>query len=150
MKVGVTLQRTASTTLDVGSVITASSNPRRFKLIDFTVGSEAPPADNPFLWQIFARTGAATGGTAPTISHLDQSDTIASTLVANQAPSANGAGGSTAPLVSVPLNQRATYRWVAAPYEEMVSSNANSNGFAAATPTSSAVAVTTSWVMDEL
>ncbi len=151
MRSGATFQRTASATLDVGSFVTAASNPRRFKVYEFNIGSEATPADFAFLWQMFRRTGLATAGSAPTISPLDFSDTVASTLVANQAPSANGAGGSTAPLWTIPLNQRASYRWVAAPDGEMVSSNAASNGYSLATPTAgSLVAVSASMMVNEL
>jgi len=150
MRVGVTTQRTASATLDVGSVLTAAASPRRYKLYELELGSEATPADNAFLWQVFRRTGTATGGTAPTITNLDQDDTIASTLVANQAPTVNGAGGSTAPLLSVPLNQRATFRWVAAPGSELVTNATASQGYATATPTAGGlVAVTSGWLIDE-
>jgi hypothetical protein len=135
MRVGFSLQRTASATLDVGSVLTAAASVRRFKLYDFTCGSEATPADNAFLWQVFRRTGTATGGTAPSITALDQGDTIASTLVTNQAPTVNGAGGSTAPLLTVALNQRATYRWVAPPGGELITNATASQGYAFATPT---------------
>jgi hypothetical protein len=143
--------RTASATLDVGSVINAAASPRRFQLFDLMFGSDATPADFAFLWEFFKRTGTATGGTAPTISPLDVSDTIASTLVANQAPTTNGAGGSTAPLLSVPLNQRASFRWVASPGSELVSPATASNGFAAATPTAGAlVAVECTFLVNEL
>ncbi len=142
-KFNVRMQRTASATLDVGSVITAAANPRRIEVYDVVVGSEASPADNVFLWEILRKTGAATGGTAPTITPLDFSDADASEAVANQAPTADGAG--TAVLFSIPLNQRATFRWVAAPGGELVSSNAASNGIGMDTPTSTAVAVTASF-----
>jgi hypothetical protein len=150
MRVGVSFQRTASATLDVGSLLTAAAAARRYKLLDFTLGSEATPSDVAFLWQLFRRTGTATAGSAPSITNLDQGDTIASTLVANQAPTVNGAGGSTAPLISVALNQRATYRWVAAPGSELVTNATASQGYAFATPTAGAlVAVTASAIADE-
>lgn len=150
MRVGVSFSRTASATLDVGSLLTAAASPRRFKLYEFDIGSEATPGDYAFLWQVFRRTGVATAGTAPTITNYDQTDTIASTLVANQAPSANGAGGSTAPLISIALNQRSTYRWVAAPGSEMITNATASQGYAIATPTAGAlVAVTASFLADE-
>ena len=149
MKVGVKLTRTASSTLDVGSIITAAASPRRFKLYDFVVGSDAAPADNPYLWEIYKRTGTATAGSAPTIYPLDLSDTIASTLVANQAPTTNGAGGTT-PMFGVPLNQRASFRWVASPGSELIAPATASNGFAFATPTSSALAVEAYVLADEI
>jgi hypothetical protein len=151
MRVGVTLQRTASATLDVGSLLTAAASPRRFELYEMILGCEATPGDYAFLWQVFKRTGTATAGSAPTISPLDIGDTIASTLVANQAPSANGAGGSTAPLLTVPLNQRATFRWVAAPGSELKTTATASLGFGIATPTAgNLVAVSAGLLANEL
>lgn len=135
-----TMQRTASTTLDVGSVLTAASNMRRFCIYDIVVGSEATAADNPFLWTVNKRTGTATAGSGVTGQPLDISDTLAATLVGNQAPTTNGSG--TGVMLSIPLNQRATFRWVAAPGGEFIAPATASNGFSAATPTSSAVAVT--------
>jgi hypothetical protein len=140
---GVRMQRTASATLDVGSVITAAASVRRFHVYDMMFGSEAAPADNPYLWEVNRRTGLATGGSAPTITPLDFTDTAAATVVANQAPSSNGAGSGL--ILSVPLNQRATFRWVAAPGGELISSIAASNGYAIATPTSTALAVTATY-----
>jgi hypothetical protein len=147
----VRMQRTASATLDVGSVICAAANPRRFKLYDVIVGCEATPADVAFLWEFFKRTGTATAGTAPAVTPLDDSDTTASTLIANQAPTTNGAGGSTVPKLTIALNQRATFRWVAAPGGEMVSPATASNGVAVATPTAGGlVAVSSTFHVDEL
>lgn len=149
MRVGVKFTRTASSTLDVGSVIAAAANPRRFQLYDFVIGSDAAPADNPYLWEIYKRTGTATAGSAPTSSVLDQSDTVATTLVFNQAPTTNGSGGSTA-IFGVPLNQRASFRWVCQPGSELVCPATASNGFCFATPTSSALAIEAYALLNEL
>jgi hypothetical protein len=145
----VTMQRTASATLDVGSVLNAAASPRRFQVYDVLMGSEATPGDFAFLWTLNKRTGTATGGTAPSVLTLDEGDAIASTLVANQAPTANGAGSGVK--LSVPLNQRATFRWVAAPGSELVSPATASNGYSIATPTAGAlVAVTATFLVNEL
>lgn len=145
----VTMARTASATLDVGSILCAAVSPRRFKLYDLLVGSEATPADNAFQWTVNKRTGTATAGTAPAIVALDESDATASTLVANQAPTANGAGSGVK--LTVPLNQRATFRWVAAPGGEIVSPATASNGLGFATPTAGGlVAVTANAHVEEL
>lgn len=150
MRVGMKLTRTASSTLDVGSVIAAATNPRRFRLYDCVAGSDAAAADNPFLWEFYKRTGTATGGASGSGANaIDISDTIASTLVTNQGPTTNGAGGST-PLYGFPLNQRATYRWIAQPFSELVAPATASNGFGVATPTASAVAVEAYLLLDEI
>ena len=129
----ITMQRTASSTLDVGSVLTAAASMRRFALYEAIFGSEATPADVANLWTLNKRTGTATGGTAPSIVTLDESDTLAATLVANQAPTSNG--GGTGVKLSVPLNAKATFRWVAVPGGELIAPATASNGIAAATPT---------------
>jgi len=138
---GIQMQRTASATLDVGSVLAAAASMRRFALYELIFGSEATPADNAFLWTVNKRTGLAVGGTAPPQEPLDQADTLASTLVANQAPTTNGAG--TGVKLSVPLNQRATFRWVAAPGGELIAPATASNGFGVATPTAGALVAVT-------
>ena len=135
-----TMKRTASATLDVGSVLTAAASPRRFKLADILFGSEAAPADNAFLWEVNKRTGLPTGGSSVTGQPLDDSDTAAPTIVGNQAPTANGSGSGNK--LSIPLNQRATFRWAAQPGREIISPAVASNGYGFSTPTSSAVAVT--------
>ena len=126
MRVSLTMQRTANALLDVGSVTTAAASPRRFKLYEIICGSEATPADNAFLWQVIRRTSADTGGTAVTPIALDFSDTVASTLVGHQATVTNG--GGTSILLTIPLNQRATFRWVAAPGGELIMPATASNG----------------------
>lgn len=136
----VEMNRTASTTLSVGNWIADATRPRRGKFYDLMFGSEASPADNPFLWQVQRCTtaGTSTGvtptaidpGDAATESDAGENHTIDPTLTAG------------AILLSIPLNQRATFRWVAAPGGELVYPATASNGLAVRTPTSSAVAVT--------
>jgi hypothetical protein len=143
-----TMKRTASATLDVGSILTAASNPRRFRLVDLILGAEGTPADNGFLWEVNKRTGLATGGTSVTGQPLEDGDTIASTLVGNQAPTANGAGSGNK--LSIPLNQRNTFRWMARAGGAIVVPATASNGLGFSTPTSSAVAVTCCAHVEEL
>ena len=134
------MNRTASTTLSVGSFTSDATTPRRIKLYDLVFSSEASPADNVFLWQLQRCTTAGTS-TAVTPQALDPADaaalfdagenfTIDPTLTAN------------AILLSIGLNQRATFRWVAAPYGELVVPATANNGIATRTPTATAVAVT--------
>lgn len=147
MRVSVTMQRTASATLSVGTITTAAASPRRFKVYDIICGSEATPADNAFLWQVTRKTTAGTASAVTPIA-LDFSDTIASTLVASQNATVNGTGATI--LLTIPLNQRATFRWVAAPGSELVSSNAASNGYSLDTPTAGGlVAVSATVLCDE-
>lgn len=141
------MNRTASTTLSVGSVTADATRPRRGKLYDLIVGSEASPADGVFLWQVQRCTAAGTS-TGVTPQALDPADaatemdagenhTIDATVTANAIP------------LSIALNQRATFRWVAAPGGEIVFPATASNGLAVRTPTSSAVAVTATVHIEE-
>jgi hypothetical protein len=125
-------------------VLAAAASMRRFALYELIMGSEAAPGDFAFLWTVNKRTGTATGGTAPAQEPLDQSDTLASTLVANQAPTTNGAGSGIK--LTVPLNQRATFRWVAAPGGELIAPATASNGYGIATPTAGALVAVTALV----
>lgn len=147
-KFGVTLQRTASATLAVGSLTAAAANMRRAKVYDILLGSEATPADNAFLWQVQRCTTAGTAGTNPTPLSLDSADSLATTIVAGQAHTVDPTGSTV--LMSVPLNQRASFRWVAAPGGELVIPATASNGVKFETPTAGGlVAVTCSAMFDE-
>ncbi len=121
---------------------------RRFRIIDLIVGSDASPADNAFLWEVAKRTAAATSGSTPTATPLDQSDTAAFTGTLNNNPTVNGAGSGT--VLGIPLNQRATFRWVAAPGSEIVAPSTSCAGWGIQTPTASAVTVEAYVIMDEL
>lgn len=123
---------TISTTLDVGNVNAAASNPRRFKLYDLVIGSEDTPADASILWEVRIHTTTGTGGTAVTPKAIDQSDTDASELQCMQAPTSNGSG--TDAVLTIPLHQRATFRWSAIPGAELVCPAAADDGFGIATP----------------
>jgi hypothetical protein len=139
-KYAVTLQRTASSTASVGS-ITAGSTPRRIKIYDILLGSEASPADNAFLWQ-FQRCTAAGTSTAITPQPLDSADAAALSS-AGQNHTVEPTYTANAFLLSVPLNQRSTFRWVAAPGGELLLPATNASGVGIKTPTMTAVSVTT-------
>ena len=143
----VELNRTASTTLSVGNVTADATRPRRGKLYDLAFGSEATPADNVFLWQVQRCTtaGTATGVTPQALDPADaatemdaaENHTVDPTLTAN------------AILLSIPLNQRASYRWVAAPGGELIFPATASNGLAVRTPTATAVAISATVHVEE-
>src|SRR5689334_2258916 len=126
MKFAVDFQRTASTTAALGSLTADATRPRRLRLYDITFGSEATPADAAILWTV-RRCSAAGTSTGVTPQNLDpasatteydagENHTIEPTFTAG------------AILLNIPLNQRATYRWVAAPGGELVMPATASNG----------------------
>ena len=145
---GTQMDRTASSTLSVGTIVVDATTPRRLKLYDLLFGSPATPADNAFLWQLQRCTTAGTGD-AITPSPLDPADaaalydvlenlTVDPTLTAGAIP------------LSIALNQRASFRWVAAPGSELVAPATASNGFAIRTPTiGAAVTVVCTALVDE-
>jgi hypothetical protein len=127
------LNRTASTTLSVGSLVADATTPRRNKVYDLVVGSEASPADNAFLWQAQRCTAAGTS-TAVTPQALDPADAAAlSDVGENHTVDPTLTAGAI--LLAIALNQRATFRWVASPGGELVLPATASNGVALRTPT---------------
>lgn len=147
-KFSVEMNRTASLSLPVGSITVDATTPRRFKLYDLIVGSEATPQDSIFAWKAFAVTAAGTS-TGVTPKTLDGSDTAAALTDAgeNHTIDATPAGGA---VLSIPLNQRATFRWVAPPGGELWAPATANNGFALYTPTaSSLIAVTATAHIEE-
>lgn len=133
MKFAVDFQRTASTTACLGSMTSDGTRPRRLRVYDAVIGSEATPADAAILWT-FRRCSAAGTSTSVTPQNLDpasstteydagENHTIEPTLTAG------------AILLNIPLNQRATFRWVAAPGGELVMPATAANGFGIETDT---------------
>lgn len=138
------MNRTASTTLSVGSVNAAAASQRRLKVYDFLFGSEATPADNAFLWQAQRCTTAGTG-TSVTPLPLDPADAAAvSTSAENHTVDPTLTAGAI--LLSIALNQRASFRWVAAPGGELVIPATASNGIAFRTPTAGGLVAVTATV----
>lgn len=142
------MNRSASTTLSVGTIVADATTPRRFKLYDLIFGSEATPADNAFLWQIQRCTTAGTGS-AVTPNALDLADAAALfDVLENLTVDPTLTAGAID--LALPLNQRASFRWVAAPGGELVAPATASAGFAIRTPTAgAAVAITCLAYVDE-
>ena len=124
-----------------------ATRPRRLKWYDLILGSEASPADNAFLYVLQRFTAAGTN-TAVTPSALDPAD-AATESDAGENNTIEPTYTATLILLEVPLNQRATFRWVAAPGSELVSPATASNGIGIATPTFSAVAITAHVLAEE-
>ena len=136
---GVKANKGAGNVQSVLALTAAAASPRRARVHDLTMGCGASPADNAFTWIIQRCTTAGTGN-ALTPNALDQADTLASTIVAKDTVTVDPTLTASAFLNAEALNQRATKRWVAAPYSELVIPATASNGFilglSAATTTS--------------
>ena len=139
--------RTASATASVGSIVADSTRPRRGKVFDLVIGSEATPADNAFKWLVQRITAEGTNtdvvpkpvdpADAATEADAGENHTVEPTYTAAEV------------MLSIALNQRASFRWVAVPGRELVYPATAANGFGLQTPTASAVAVTATLHFDE-
>lgn len=139
-KYAVEFNRTASTTASLGSITADATRPRRGKIYDLILGSEGSAADNAFKY-IVQRVTAAGTSTAVTPFPLDPAD-AATESDAGENHTIEPTYTANAVLLAIGLNQRATFRWVAAPGGELVYPATASNGFGIQTPTSAAVAIT--------
>ena len=106
----------------------ATATLRRFKIYDVLIGTDGTPADNTVDWDISRQTAAGTA-TASTPVALDPADTAAGTVGAVNA-TAEGTITASSSVFFVGVNQRASYRWVAAPGSELVAPATNLAGFA--------------------
>lgn len=132
------LNRTASATLGLGTIVADATTVRRMRFYDLALGSEAAPADNAFLWTV-DRVSGTPAGSAVTAQPLDPADAAA---LADVLEALTGNGTVGVRLLSIPLNQRASFRWVAAPGSELGTPATAGNGIIIQTPTASTVAIT--------
>jgi hypothetical protein len=127
------MNRTASTSASLGSWGADATRPRRLKFYDITFGSEATPADAAILW-VAQRCTALGTVTAVTPKPLDPAD-AATESDAGENATAEPTYTSGEVMLSIALNQRASFRWVAAPGGEIVTPATASNGLGLKTPT---------------
>jgi len=100
---------------------------RRIKVYDVLIGTNGTPADNFIEWDISRVTTASTSTTA-TPQPLDQAD-AASLTTTTVNSSQFGTITANSNVFYIGVNQRASYRWVAAPGGELVSPATSSAGF---------------------
>lgn len=114
----------AATKTAVGMTATAAVRPF---LMDLIISSNATPADNSSEWQVLRFTAAGTS-TAVTPTAYDSGDPAATT-VCGKNHSVEPTYAPTVSLLDIAHNQRATFRWVAAPGEEIIAPATAANGF---------------------
>lgn len=117
----------AASVQSVAIIVAAAANMRRAKIYDWTLGCGASPADNAFT-HIGQRATTAGTGAALTPNSLDQADSLASTIVCKDTTTVDPTLTASAFAFRKALNQRATFRWVAAPYGEIIIPATASNG----------------------
>jgi hypothetical protein len=141
------LGRTASTVASLGTVTADATRPKRMKFYDAIIGAQGTVGDNPFLYT-FQRCTAAGTSTAVVPQPLDPAD-AATEQDAGENHTIEPTYTAAAILLNIALNQRATFRWVAAPGSELVTPATAANGVGVQTPTSSAVAIQTQLLVQE-
>jgi hypothetical protein len=97
---------------------TGATTLRRGWVYDLNVGADGTPADNAMVYKVDRQT---TVGTATTITAapLDAAD-AAALLVSSANHTAEPTVTASTQLLEVAVNQRASYRWVAAPGSELI------------------------------
>lgn len=107
----------------VNAYSSSTTSARRGKIFDVLVGTNGTPADNYMEWDIsrFSATAILTA-TAVTPNPLDPADAAFLGVSAANATTENTYvnNGTGASVFYVGVNQRASYRWVAAPGSELV------------------------------
>lgn len=132
--------------LAVLGLLQDATSQRRGKVYDVLIGAEGTPADNPYLWSVDRGTTALGTSTPVTPAPLDEADP-AGLLDAGDAFTVNPTIG--AKLLHIPLNQRATFRWVSAPGSELVLAATANLSILARAVTSPAVASTATMLFEE-
>lgn len=126
------LERTGSTSQSVGS-LGCSSTTRRGRIGEAVFGSKDTPADAGLQWLVQRYTAAGTS-TAVTPKPVDFAD-VACNAVAGQNHTVEPTYTAGEVMLYLPLNQRASFRWVAGPGYDWVWPATNASGFGIKTPT---------------
>ena len=99
------------------------------EVTEFSVGTDgSPPADNVIQWDVSRQTAAGTS-TAVTPNRLNGAKRAAGT-VASANFTAEGTITAASSLWALPINQRASFRWVAVPGSELIIPATDLAGFA--------------------
>lgn len=98
----------------------------RSHVFDIILGSAAAPADQSALYTVTRSTAAGTS-TAFTPLLTDPADTVVATSTAGITHTVEPTYAAT-DLLQIPLNQRASFRWVASPGYELINTLSATNG----------------------
>lgn len=133
----------------ITSTSSSATQARRGQIYDVMLGTDGTPADNAVVWDISRQTAAGTI-TAVTAVPLNPADAAYLGLAAANA-TIEGTITATSSVLNLGVNQRASYRWVAAPGGELVYPATTANGFAlrAKSPAYTST-VTGQWYVQEI
>lgn len=126
-------------------LVVAGGTACRTRVFDIVIGSSPAPADNAALYQICRVTSIGTSGSNPVIYALDPIDvtSLVSSTLGVYTGSASGEPSGPVALLDIPLNMRATFRYVASPGAEFINVLSATNGISLRQFTSSATFVAT-------
>lgn len=105
-----------------------TSNTTRGRLYDVMFGSSGTPADSAFRWRLSKSTAVGTEGAGVVPIALDSGDPAA-LYDGAEGHSAEPTYTAATEVIDIALNQRATFRWVAAPDGEMIGPATANAGF---------------------
>lgn len=125
----------------VNVIASTSVRPRIFDII---VGCSGTPADQAANYVVGRTTAVGTAASNPTPTKIDDGD-VAAVATAGITHSAEPTYASTF-LLTIPINQRATFRWVASPGYELVATASANNGIGTKLSTSTSALVMTATV----
>lgn len=103
----------------------------RVRVYDFIMSQSGTPADNAVVWALQRTTAAGTAGSSVTPAPLDTADPAASTTAGEGTYTIEPTYTASTELLEFALNQRASYRWVAAPGGELIVPATSANGMGA-------------------
>ena len=109
----------ASGALTCLGITSNTSTVQRNSVYDLMFGNAGAPADHLSVWTVQRTTVPGTAGSAVTPTPLDLADRAAQAVV-GEAYSGEPTYTSAQEVMEVPLNHRATFRWVAAPGGEIL------------------------------
>lgn len=121
-------QQATSATYKTQLTLTGAGTPVRALVQELDVGTPGTPADNYMEYDVSRQTAVGTA-TSITPNPLDGGARACSTLGAANA-TAEGTITASSSVFYLALNQRASYRWVAAPGSEMIIPATSAAGFA--------------------
>lgn len=122
------LTTTYKTQLDL-TAATGATTLRKAWIYDFMCGADGTPADNQITYKVDRQTSTGTRTTA-TPAPLDSGD-AAALITAGVVTTIEPIVTSATQMIELSVNQRASYRWVAAPGGELVVPATNVAGFGA-------------------
>lgn len=113
---------------DLGIINITGSAAVVLKIYDLLLGSDATPADLAGEFVLNRSTTAGSGGTTLTEVPLDPLTVAATGAAIGGTFAGEPVDTANTELLMIALNQRATFRWVAAPGGELMSTAAAANG----------------------